>query len=280
MDKKIGVGELVKGVKRLISLPEIYSKIETMIANGQYSNREFGKVISQDPALTVRLLQIVNSALFNFGGRVDTVSRAITLVGHDELKMLVVASSSAKIFGNFPTKLIDAVQLWRYSLLVGITCRLLAMKCNVLHPERLFIAGLLHDIGHLVIYSRLPEQSEEIIRQSADKPGYSRKIEQAILGFDYTDVNFQLAREWHFPESLQIALKYHHEPEQTSSYQLESALLHIGKNIALLEFNEEALGHISDFAWQASGLDESIVDEIQINASVQFSEALELILPH
>jgi len=279
MEKTVGLGELVKGVKQLISLPDIYYKIETMIENGQFSNREFGKIISQDPALTVRLLKIVNSALFNFGGRIDTVSRAVTLVGHNELKMLVVATTTAKLFKKFPTKLIDEVQLWRYSLLTGIICRILARECHILHPERLFIAGLLHDIGHLVIFSKLPQQSQQIIQLSAQQQVNSRQIEQELLGFDYTDVNFQLARDWHFPESLQIALKCHHAPEQAIEFQLESSIVHIAKAIALLEHDENALEQVNPFAWTASGLQTDIVEQVQIDAGVQFVEAMEIIFP-
>ena len=278
MEKQVGVGELVKRTRKLISLPDIYFKIEQMIANGQYSNRDFGKVIAQDPGLTGRLLKIVNSALFNFGGRIDTVSRAITLVGHNELKMLVLATSSSNIFKTFATDLIDVVKLWQYSLLTGIVARLLASKCHVLHPERLFIAGLLHDVGHLIIFTELPKQAEIIIQRSAQEPGNSIEIEKSILGFDYTDVNFQLARDWRFPESLQVALKCHLKPELAPSFKLEAAIVHIAKEIALMQYDPLAQSRISDVAWEISGLDESMIEAVQIDASVQFAEALEIIM--
>ena len=130
-----------------------------LINDPDASAAEIGDVISEDPALTARLLKIVNSAFYGFPSRIETVSRAITIVGTLELLDLILAASVVKAFSGIPSELVDMDQFWEHSLYTGVTARVLAGRHRAPDTERYFVAGLLHDIGALVLYRQLPRQS-------------------------------------------------------------------------------------------------------------------------
>ena len=147
---------LVDGTVGLVSLPEISMKINEMVDDPKCSAAHIGKVIGKDAALTARLLKIVNSAFYRFPSRVETVSRAITIIGYRELRDLVFAATVSGIFERISNDLVNLDSFWRHGIYSGILSRIIANNCQVLHSERLFVAGLMHDIGQLIMSYKLP----------------------------------------------------------------------------------------------------------------------------
>ncbi len=150
---------LIKDSLQLFSLPDIFFQISEMINDPRFSVKDIGLVIGKDPALSARLLKIVNSSFYGFQSRVDRVSRAVTIVGVEELKNLVLATSVVAKFNNIPTELVDMTDFWLRSVKCGLITKFLAIENSVLHHERLFLTGLLHNLGSLVFYYKLPNKS-------------------------------------------------------------------------------------------------------------------------
>ncbi len=155
--------ELVKGIEHLVSLPDVCIKVNMMADSPLYSAKDIGEVISLDTDLSARLLSLVNSAFYGMRAPVETISRAVTVIGTKGLRNLVLVTSAAEIFTGIPADLVDMTEFWRYSVTTGIIAKALSTRCNVLPGERLFVMGVLHDIGRLVIYLRLPEQSRDVL---------------------------------------------------------------------------------------------------------------------
>lgn len=277
--------ELVTGSIRLVSLPEVCIRVNEMLDEPAVTAADLGKVISQDTSLTARLLKIVNSSYYGFQARVETVSRAVTVVGLRELRGLVIAASAVETFSNVPDEILNKVRFWRHSLYCGVIARLLAEKCNVLHSERLFVAGLLHDIGKLVIAQRLPLETKNVVQQSESEGRLGLEVEQEILGFDHAEVGGELMKAWNMPDTLFESVAYHHHPNNAEAGVMETCLIHIA-NIFTDEAeqgldmkNDKPLRTIDSFAWEMTGLDESVKDEVFREAGPLFAEALETILP-
>ncbi|QYZ65789.1 MAG: HDOD domain-containing protein [Gammaproteobacteria bacterium (ex Lamellibrachia satsuma)] len=146
--------EISKSIK-LISLPDIYLRLKSVLEDPNYTMESVAWAINHDPAITVRLLRIVNSAYFGLATQIDSVSRAVNLLGAQGVHDLVLAASVAQSFTNISNEVMDMERFWRTSVVCAITSRELASLCSSSDGERLFVCGLLHDIGHLV--SHLPD---------------------------------------------------------------------------------------------------------------------------
>ncbi|UCE89059.1 MAG: HDOD domain-containing protein [Pseudomonadota bacterium] len=275
--------ELVSGVVRLVSLPEVCLRVSEMLEDPGVSTAELGRVISRDAGLTARLLKIVNGESYGFPARIETVSRAVEVVAVRELRGLVLAASAIEAFARVPENVLNLAHFWRHSVYCGVVAQLLAERCNVLHSERLFVAGLLHDIGKLVIAHKLPDLAHEVTCRSIDEEQPDFVIEREVLGFDHADVGGALLQEWQMPETLAGAVRHHHLPAMAGTVALDASLVHLADAITGMAEHgldsESASLPVDEYAWQLSGLDGAIVEPVHEEAGRHFSEALETILP-
>ena len=277
--------ELVSGSIRLVSLPEVCIRVNELLDEPNITAAELGNIISQDTSLTARLLKIVNSSYYGFQSRIETVSRAVTVVGLRELRGLVIAASAVETFSHVSNEILNKVRFWRHSLYCGVIARLLAEQCHVLHSERLFVAGLLHDIGKLIIAHRLPTETRMIQLEAAKGERSEYEIEQDFLGFNHSEVGGELMKEWNMPETLIESVSYHHTPREAKTGVMETCLIHIANILTDqaeqgLDMNEASqVQQIDPYAWEATGLDEQVKDAVFREAGPLFAEALETILP-
>jgi HD-like signal output (HDOD) protein len=223
--------DLVNDNVQLLSLPEVCLRIQQLAEDPQADMAEFGQLVIQDPALTTRLLRLVNSAYYGFPGRVDTVSRAVNLVGIAELRNLTLAMAAMEVFGGLENERFDMLGFWRHSVYCALVARFLAKHARVLHAERLFIAGLLHDVGRLLIFGLLPDQSALILQRVTNGEEVCA-AERAELGFDHAAVGYELLSLWHLPKELRIAVAFHHLPEVAEEARLEATLVYLANHIA------------------------------------------------
>ncbi len=277
--------ELVTGSIRLVSLPEVCIRVNEMLDEPTVTAADLGQIISQDTSLTARLLKIVNSSYYGFQSKIETVSRAVTVVGLRELRGLVIAASAVETFSNVPDEILNKVRFWRHSLYCGVIARLLAEQCHVLHSERLFVAGLLHDIGKLIIAQRLPTETRMIALEAESGQRSEFEVEQDFLGFNHAEVGGELMQAWNMPETLFESVAYHHEPRHAETGVIETCLIHIANILTdeaeqgLDMMNDTPLQEIDSYAWEITGLNESVKDFVFREAGPLFTEALETILP-
>ncbi|MDH5572162.1 MAG: HDOD domain-containing protein [Gammaproteobacteria bacterium] len=277
--------DLVSGVIRLVSLPEICLRVNEMLEDSSTTAQELGAVISRDAGLTARLLKIVNSTFYGFPSRVETVSRAVTIIGLRELRGLVLAASAVETFSKIPSEVLNRVQFWRHSVYTGVVAQLIAQECHVLHSERLFVAGLLHDIGKLIISHRLPDATKKIKAAVINERCFDFEAERNELGFDHADVGGLLLQEWKMPPSLFDAVKFHHTPQLAKENSIDAAIVHIANSITGMAEEgldvdlEQMVQPVEDVAWKVVGLDESVIDTLFNKAGPLFADALEVVLP-
>lgn len=247
---------VVKGVKNLYSLPDIYFQLNEMIRDPRFSLDDIGKVIGKDPALSARLLRVVNSPYYGFQSRIDTITRAITVVGVDDLYNLVVATCVVDRFAKIPTDLIDMTSFWMRSVHCGLLARLLAKNSAVLHAERLFLAGLLREVGALVLYQKMPEQALRVLLAIDHDRRLLPAFEQKIIGFTHAEVGRELLKSWGLPESLYEVIGHYLDPDVIQVHRLDAHILNLAGRLVddsergraaedtLLEIGEQTLGII------------------------------------
>lgn len=275
--------DLVRGSLELASLPEVVMRTIDLINDPDTSAAQIGQVLSEDPGLTARLLKIVNSPFYGFPSRIDTVSRAITVIGTLELLDLILATSVVKVFRGIPTDLVDMDSFWEHSLYTGVIARILAGRMRAPNTERYFIAGLLHDIGSLAMYKQIPDICADALRRARVELAPLHTIEQELLGFDHGEIGGELMRAWHLPDSLVNAIRFHHQPLQAETFRLETAIVHLADVIACsIHDPTSETGRVPPMesaAWDLTGLPVHSMEEIIDEADAQFEDARAVILP-
>jgi len=219
----------------LVSPPTTYNKVSSLLNDPHSSATDISTIISLDPALTARLLKIVNSAFYGFPSHIDTISRAITIIGTRELSHLILATSVIHAFKGIPKSLVDIDSFWRHSLACASAAKLLASQCGETTTERFFISGLLHNIGSLVLYQTQPELAKQAIQAAKNDNVYIFEAEKRLFGFDHTEVGQALVKAWHLPDSLETVVRYHHNPSKTERFKSEVAIIHIADIIVSRE---------------------------------------------
>jgi len=228
--------ELVANVTQLASFPEVAFRINEMISDENSGAAQIGALIEPDPALSVALLRIANSPLYHIGGTVGSVEHAITVVGLREVRDLTFSICASKTFDGIPNDLITVEDFWKHSLFCAVGAQNLARRARVCAGESLFAAGLLHDIGHLVMFSQSPELSKQALRLSLEEnDGLSPYLsEREVFGFDHMAVGAELARQWRLPATLLECIGFHHEPFANDVMTDAVSVVHVANSLAVL----------------------------------------------
>ncbi len=274
---------LVQGAVGLYSLPDIYFQLKEKIADPHHSAGDLGKVIAKDPALSARLLKIVNSAYFGFPSRIDTIPRAVTMIGADDLHCLALATSVVDTFSDIPEELMDMTDFWLRSVSCAVIVRLLAKKASLLHYERLFVAGMLHDLGSIVVYDKLPEQARSILQAANFDRRLVPDLEMETLGFTTADVSGALLEAWGLPELLSEPVACRLQPEAAKTYQLEAQLLQLAT--CLSDFSGAGLSAqlvISEISTRQIAIerfDALEIEQVLNEAEKDFAEIFQMFAP-
>lgn len=284
MSYQIDPQDIIKDVNALVSLPAVCVRINEMVEDTNYSAAEIGQAISQDANLTARVLKIANSSFYSFPSRIETISRAITIIGNRELRDLVLATATIEAFDKIPIDMANMQNFWRHSIHCGVVSRLLAAKCGMLHKERMFISGLLHDVGHLVFYLKLPEIERQSMLNAAIKNQDIFIEEKKLIGFDHAYIGGELLKYWGLPDSLVEPVKFHHEPSLAKQYVLDASIVHIANLIA----KHTGLGNyniainnlaIDALALKLTNFSDEILHTILPQAQIQVADVMSVFLP-
>lgn len=218
-----------------VSPPQVYVRLNALMADPDVSARDCARVIALDPALTVRLLRVVNSSLYRHSHPIDTVERAIATIGILPLAQLVLATSVVRAFAGIPSYLVNVESFWRHSLYTGVLVRLLAAKIDTPHPETLFTAALLHDIGFVLLCQAMPERMRHVLDRVRKHSLPLEVAEHDEWGYTHAVVGGELARAWGLGEWLECLIETHHDSTYSSLCRRECALITVADHLATVQ---------------------------------------------
>jgi len=241
----------------LSSLPEVYLRVNEQLDDDRFTAQDIGETVQTDPAISTRILKMVNSAYYGVTNRISTISQAVALLGRDRLKQIIIGSVLVNVCKDPELDSFSLQDFWQHSIKTAIIAKQLAIQHDdVSEPDALFIAGLLHDLGRLVLASKLPILFAQI---DINK----RKLgligaEQQVLGFDHTELAGALMTQWDLPELLVTCTRYHHDSEYALSYASANRIIYVAnllsRNIPPIDEGEvlEQLDEIQN--WQLLGI--------------------------
>jgi putative nucleotidyltransferase with HDIG domain len=228
MVDKAGLRKLIDKVVNLPTLPTVMTRIIQKVEDPKTSSKEIIDIISVDPALTTKVLKIVNSAYYGFRQRISTLERSVVILGFNNVKNLALSASIFDTLGGEGAGEFNRAKFWEHSIGCGITTKALARKLR--HDpkslEEAFTAGLLHDIGKVVLDKYVNEEFNEVVRTAAEKDILIIEAEREVLGADHTDMGHWLAVKWGLPNSLKEVISFHHSPEDAKEAKELTGLVH------------------------------------------------------
>jgi putative nucleotidyltransferase with HDIG domain len=257
---------MVKDAGTLISFPEVFLRVNDMVNDPTSTSGDIANLISQDPGLTVRLLKVANSPFYGSSRQIETVARAVTLLGTAQIRDLVLASSTGQMFAKVTNEVIFIDDFWHHSIFCGLAAKSLAAASGKVTSDFAFVAGLLHDVGQLVLFHEQPGQMRVALDMVADPRNEMEmyQAEQAVFGFDHMQLGGALLRAWHLPERLQECVEFHHKPALAKHYPVEVALVHIANGLAsyaaVRKVNDQAVPAIEESSWAVVGLAPDIIE--------------------
>lgn len=273
---------IVANVLKVAALPAVALKFSEAIKDPLTSNQDLENIVSEDSALAAKVLMISNSSLFNFPSKIDTISKAITIIGHKQMSQIILSCSIVKMFKDIPHDVIDMELFWRHSIAVATTSRILAAYRHEQNIEKFFTAGLLHDVGKLIIFVEAPKYANEIFNKCTETNELMYKVEKEVLGFDHAKLGAMLLKKWKLPEDIVSAVYYHHMPTVSSGDIIGPAIVHIADIISnalqLGLSGEKFVPGLNTKAWEALGLEIEVLSSIIEQLHVQHDEAVNYIL--
>ena len=276
--------DLVRDISGLVTLPDVYLRINRLVEDPNSSSNDIAKAVSQDASLAVKLLKLANSAVYHFPSTVDSVAKAVTIIGTSQIRNLALSLSVASSFEGLPNELVSMRNFWKHSLLCALAARQLCKEARRCDADALFTAGLLHDIGELILFNRLPEQAREALMKVLDSQEEIPvpEAERETLGFDHSAVGAALAVQWNLPSLLRECIAFHHAPEDADKHPREVALVHIANSLAQLaevdSLDLDDAPPIDPEAWQRTGLGPDVVEPVVRTAQAEFAEIEQLFL--
>jgi putative nucleotidyltransferase with HDIG domain len=211
----------VENINSLPTIPSTLKQISKIIEDPVISLKEIGDFISNDPALTTKILKIVNSAFYGFPGRISSASHATVLLGSNVIKGLLVGASVFELMQN------AMLGLWEHSLGCAITSRLMAKRKGLKDYDDIYAAGLLHDIGKIILLLEFPKEYKEAMNEAKLKNITIVETEGDHFIANHADIGSWLAEKWLFPRNLVEIIKYHHNPHLSKNAPIETAIVHL-----------------------------------------------------
>ncbi len=270
------MAKLSDKASKLFTLPSIVFQLQELLYSQTSTAEEIGLLIGHDPALTARILRLANSSFYSFPAQINTVSRAVTIVGTNEIYNLALATAAVNTFRGVNSKIIDMPKFWHHSVYTGLFARNLLTQIGNRSTEAVFVAGLLHNIGLLVLLEQYPEKVNDVTVLESNLPTWEK--EQQLLNFRLSEVSGDLLKDWNLPDSLYEPIYFQHNPQDAvDAYQQSSACVYLGLRAAssiVYDCEFDYMACITPEAMKLAGIDMDNINEAMEHAAENVEQIL------
>jgi putative nucleotidyltransferase with HDIG domain len=271
---KLAPEQLVRGIHDLPSLPAVVMDLLGSLEQEDIDISVLAKKVAHDPALTAKTLRLANAPAFGLRARVATIQQAVTFLGFQATRNLITAAAMTGCFPAGRCPGFDDKAFWRHASASAVCARALARRMRF-NQDIAFTAGLLHDVGQLVLASSQPAAYGAVLAWRKQQGCSLLQAERAVLGIDHIDAGVALASHWQFSDTLRQAIARHHDPD-TAGAGLLAAIVHVADAIVhaldLAGDEDELVPPLSALAWEAMGLNEEAYLHLFRETEQQFGD--------
>lgn len=256
----------VESLQQLPTLPSVLQHILVLTRSPKTSASDVGEIISRDPALTGKILKLVNSAFYGFPRQIKTVTHAIVVLGFKQVRnVALTASVFDALKGKKGKDHLKVPALWEHALGCAVSARAVARSLGSAGLEDVFVGGLLHDIGKIVFDTFLHEYYSEVLEYQHKNEALLSVSERTVLGIGHERVGYWLSQKWNLPPSLSAAINFHHNPDAARTDRPMVMFVHFGDILArclnIGNGGDNRVPQISPVVWKELKLNYTIVDK-------------------
>jgi HD-like signal output (HDOD) protein len=275
----MNVREYAVNAGDIFVLPEAVIKVKQLIDDDTTSMDDIAEVINYDPAIMSQVLKISNSALYKFPKTVTTVTKSIQVIGTRSIYDLVLAYGVANAFKDIDPDIVDLEKFWEQAVSCALLCKYLAEELNIKEPEKLFVCGLLHNLGELVLVQLNPDLAKKCASISSESTPLT--LQKKNVGFSYADISSELLKIWGIPIDIsQIVSKTH--VSENKAENIEERIIQLAYLLALNNVNSEFYSNHADITedmYESLGIDLECVNNALDFSNLQLMSALALFSP-
>jgi putative nucleotidyltransferase with HDIG domain len=269
----ISLQQVTESVKNLPTLPAIVMDLLDEIDNEEIDIHALAQKVMNDLALTATTLRYANSAYYSTQVKVTTIQQAIALMGISSVKKIITMAALTGCFPENNCKGFDHKAFWRHSNAVAIAARLLAKHLHV-NSDTAYIAGLLHDIGTLVLVTQYPHQYESTLAYRHEHNISQLEAERKVLGIDHAEIGSALVTLWNFPDVMKNAISGHHTPEKPGLGMM-ATIVHVANAIAnalgVSSTPDSQPAEVSAQSWESLSLDLPTIELLEQETADEFA---------
>ena len=267
-------------IRDLATLPVVANNVIQLTQNPNISALQVADAISQDQALTSKVLKTANSAFYGFPRRITTVNQAIIILGFTNIRNIVLSTSiSSTMDNNSKASLFDFKAFWKHSLACGIASKILAKRAGLKKSDEAFIWGLLHDLGKIIMNTYIHEEYNEVVATALKKEILLIDAERKLFGFTHTDVGSLIANKWNLPPALIKVIRFHHEPTTDYNSLRITSIVHLAdlfcRTINLGNGGDSQLPPACEASWNLLSLNYDSVKQIFSQIESDYEKATE-----
>lgn len=232
--EKVSLENIIEAVNDIPALPQVVLRVMQMTEDPDSTAQEIHKVLDQDQAMTARVLRLANSAYYGFARRIASVTDAVVLLGFKTIRGIVLAAAVSDLLQKkYEGYALEEGELWRHSQACAIASRLIARRCRFSNLDVAYTAGLLHDIGKVILNRYMKEAYHEVVELVTSQEIPFMDAEVQILGFNHAVVGARLTERWSLPPQLVEAIDKHHQPGKAAEDQKLTAIVHLADAVCL-----------------------------------------------
>ncbi len=262
---------ILNSVAELPPMPQVVFKTKELIADPASDAKKIAEVIETDQAIATKVLKVANSSYFGMSGKISSISHASVVLGHKILgEIVTLAGAEGILDGKLKGYGYDSSDLWRHSLAVALGSKIIAGFKNPTLVEEAQMAGLIHDVGKIILDRHVLDKKKEIEAYMENEEKTFLDAESHYFGFNHADIASEVCKKWNFPESINFSIKYHHHPVNSDGNEL-AYILHLADYISLMSGigydTDDFLYELEEGTLDFLGMQKTDVSEIVLNVT-------------